>query len=281
MLGHKLIQILSKNFEVWTTLRSGKEKYENINLFDSEKTIENLDVTKDESLEKVIKKIKPDVIINAVGIIKQLPDSKNVISALTVNSIFPHRLAEISKKYNCYLINVSTDCVFNGVKGNYKETDVADAFDLYGKSKHLGEVIAENCLTIRTSIIGRELNTKNSLVEWFLSNRGKRVNGFVNAIFSGFPTVVLAEIIGELVTLNNRLEGLYHISSDPINKFDLLCLLKDQYKIDIEIEPYEDFKIDRSLNSEKFRKAVGFQPKEWKKMVGKMIDDPFTYEKYK
>jgi len=281
MLGHKLLQVLSKDFEIWTTIRSRIERYEKYNIFEKARTVENLNVANYNTLENVIKEISPSIIINAVGVIKQLPDSKNVINTLTVNSIFPHRLAEISKKYNSYLINVSTDCVFNGAKGNYRETDVADAFDLYGRSKNLGEVITENCLTIRTSIIGRELNTKHSLVEWFLSNRGHQIKGFVNAIFSGFPTIFLAEIISELIARKNRLEGLYHVSSDPINKFELLRLLKDEYKIDIKIEPFEDFKIDRSLNSEKFRKAVGFQPKGWKEMIKKMVNDPFAYEKYK
>ena len=281
MLGHKLVQVWQKKYDVWTTIRGNFGSCEKYNIFDKTKTFENLNIENIEALESVVEIVKPDVILNAVGIIKQVRLAKNVVKTLTVNSIFPHRLAEISKKYNSYLINISTDCVFNGAKGNYKETDVADAFDLYGRSKNLGEVIDENCLTIRTSIIGRELNTKHSLVEWFLSNRGREVKGFINAIFSGFPTIVLAEVISELIARKNRLEGLYHVSSEPINKFELLCLLKDEYKIDIEIKPFEEFKIDRSLNSEKFRKAVGFQPIDWRKMVKLMVNDQFAYEKYK
>lgn len=281
MLGHKLVQTLNDRFDLWTTIRGDFHNYEKYKIFERRRTIFDLDVSDTKLLEREVEKIKPDVIINAVGIIKQIKDSKDVIKTLNVNSIFPHKLADIAEKYDSRLICISTDCVFNGEKGNYTEEEPPDAYDLYGKSKNLGEVVGENCLTLRTSIIGRELQTSNSLVEWFLSNKDKKVRGFANAIFSGFPTVFMAEILYDLIVNFKKLSGLYHVSSEPINKFDLLKLIKEAYNIDIEIERFEDFKIDRSLNSTKFRKETGFNPPDWKKLLEMMANDPTHYDIWK
>jgi dTDP-4-dehydrorhamnose reductase len=279
MLGHKLVERWRGKFEVFSTVRSDFSRYESAGLFKKDEIISPVEIENIESVRRAIKISQPDVIVNGVGIIKQLPTSKNVIKTLTVNSIFPHRLAEMALENNARLITISTDCVFNGKRGNYSEEDVSDAEDVYGKSKNLGEVVAENCLTIRTSIIGRELETAHSLVEWFLSNRGGKVRGFTNAIYSGFPTIVLAEIIADLIVNQPNLSGLYHVSSEPIDKYRLLCLVRDAYHLDIEIEPCDDFRIDRSLNSAKFRQATGFAPESWEEMIKKMADDSFPYER--
>jgi dTDP-4-dehydrorhamnose reductase len=279
MLGHKLIQQWRDKFEVFSTVRSDVSKYVKAGLFEKDEVICPVKAEDIDSVRDAVKLARPDVMINCVGIIKQLPTSKNVIQTLTVNSIFPHRLAEIAQESNVRLITVSTDCVFNGKKGNYTEEDASDAEDVYGKSKNLGEIEAENCLTIRTSIIGRELETAHSLVEWFLSNRGGRVRGFTNAIYTGFPTIVLAGIIADLIVDYKNLSGLYHVSSESIDKYRLLCLIRDAYRLDVEIEPFDDFRIDRSLDSSKFRAATGFVPESWEKMVGKMAEDAFPYEK--
>jgi dTDP-4-dehydrorhamnose reductase len=279
MLGHKLVQQLQNRFEVWTTLRSKTESFESLRAINSDNVIYNVEVENFGLVQEIVFKLKPDAIINAVGIIKQLPTSKDVIKILKINSIFPHQLAQLAEVCGFRLINISTDCVFNGRKGNYKEEDVADAEDLYGKSKNLGEVVAANCLTLRTSIIGRELGTSHSLVEWFLSNRGGKVRGFTNAIYTGFPTVILAEIIADLLENFRDLNGLYHVSSEPINKFDLLNLVREYYKVEIQIEPDDDFRIDRSLDSTKFRKETGFAPLKWEKMVEIMAEDKTPYDK--
>jgi dTDP-4-dehydrorhamnose reductase len=281
MLGHKLVQVFQGKFDVWTTLREGFESYEKFGIFEREKTVCEVDAEKFETVRNAIEFIKPDVIINAIGIIKQLPSSNNVVKTLTINSIFPHLVAETAQKVNARFIEISTDCVFSGKKGNYSEQDLPDAYDLYGKSKHLGEVTGENCLTLRTSIIGRELLTANSLVDWFLSNRGKTVKGYVNAIYSGFPTIVLAEIIADLLIKQPKLNGLYHLSSEPINKFDLLSLIRDAYKADIEIERFEGFSTDKSLNSDKFRQETGFFPRNWERMIAQMANDITPYENWK
>lgn len=278
MLGHKLVEKWSGKFEIWTTVRNNFEFYESLHFLKKGNTFDKTDISDTQAVEIIFQRVKPDVVINAVGIIKQLPSSKSVIKTLSVNSIFPHQLAELTCKYGARLITISTDCVFGGGKGNYNENDIPDASDLYGISKHLGEVATENCLTLRTSIIGRELKTSHSLVEWFLSQRGKKVRGFVNAIYSGFPTVILADILADIIENHRHLSGLYHVSSDPINKFELLRLINDAYNAQAEIEPFEDFRIDRSLNSAKFRAATGFDPPEWSEMVKMMARDNALYK---
>lgn len=281
MLGHKLVQQLAGHFDVWGTIRGTIDTVTRYGLFDPMRTLANVSATDVGSIESAIQIVRPDVVVNAVGVIKQLPSAKNVINTLEMNSIFPHRLEELSHKYGFRLITIGTDCVFDGGKGNYSESDNPNATDLYGKSKALGEVTGENCLTIRTSIIGRELGTAHSLIEWFLSNRGKTVTGFANAIYSGFPTIVFADIIASLITDHKELSGLYHVASDPINKFDLLTLVNKYYDATINIERSEEFRIDRSLNGTKFEESTGFRPRPWEDMIRTMAADPTPYDNWK
>ena len=281
MLGHKLVQSWRDKFEVWTTLRGRFADFERYGIFDRERTVEGMSALDTENLDAAISRIRPDVIFNAVGIVKQIPTAKNSVATLLINSVLPHQLAEIAERCGARLIQISTDCVFQGSKGNYTEDDRPDATDLYGKSKNLGEVLADNCLTIRTSIIGREIMTSHGLVEWVLGSRGQTVRGFANAVFSGFPTIVLADIISDVITRHPGLSGLYHVSSDPINKFDLLNLIKAAYKLDIEIERFDDFRIDRSLDSTAFRNATGFAPDAWDTMVDRMAGDDTPYDSWR
>lgn len=277
MLGHKVVQVLSPRFDIACTIRGSFASIERLGIFSRESTIENVNVEDIGSVEDAIRSSEPDVVVNCVGVIKQLPTSKDVVKTLTINSIFPHQLASLAERLDFRLITVSTDCVFAGTKGNYSEDDAPDALDLYGRSKQLGEVIDNRNLTIRTSIIGREIGTSHSLIEWFLSQTGS-VRGYVNAIFSGFPTVVLSEVIANIISDHPGLTGLYHVSSEPINKFDLLTLVKERLDLDIEIERFDDFSIDRSLDSTRFRAATGFEPLPWPEMVDRMFSDPTPYD---
>ena len=279
MLGHKLMQVLGANYEVFGTVRDATRKLEPF--APGERLVVNVAVDDLDSIRRTIETVKPDVVINAIGIIKQLPDSKNVITTLTVNSIFPHRLAELGEEFGFRLIAISTDCVFSGSRGNYSEDDIPDAVDLYGRSKNLGEVVGDNCLTLRTSIIGHELGSAHSLIDWFLSNQGGKVKGYANAIYSGFPTVVFASIIDNLIRNHPKLSGLYHVSSNPISKYDLLTLVNNAYASDVAIERDEDFKIDRSLDSSRFRKETGFAPAPWSEMVDSMKTDAKIYGRWK
>lgn len=275
MLGHKLTQVLSEQYEIYATLRSHHKNA----LEYSKKVhfIENISVENIDSIIQAIKISKPQWIINCIGIVKQHTAAKDSISSISINSLFPHRLAQICQAANIRLIHISTDCVFSGNQGNYRETDFPDADDLYGRTKLLGEVNTEGCLTIRTSIIGRELESSHGLIEWFLSQENKTVKGYQKAIFSGFTTLALADIISTIITDFPQLSGLYHVASDPISKYDLLNLVKQIYQVKIDIEPDDMLNCDRSLNSEKFRQATGILSPSWSAMIEKMYQDITPY----
>jgi len=277
MLGHKLVQRLSQDFEVVTTVRGNVDRLVSRHIADRSQIVTGVDLLDEVKLESVIASVKPDVIINAAGVIKQNPSSNDVINTLMINSILPHRLAALATKYGSRLIVISTDCVFSGKSGMYAEDDPADSLDLYGRSKNLGEVAGENCLTIRTSIIGRELFSHHSLVEWFLRNGGGTVRGFRKAIFSGFPTLVFADIISLILTDHPELNGIWHISSDSIDKFTLLQLLNRAFGAHVQVEPDDSFVIDRSLDCTKFKAATGFTASSWEEMVELMAQDPTPY----
>lgn len=214
---------------------------------------------------------QPDVVINCVGIIKQLPNANDHLESLAINSSLPHRLARYSSMVGARLVHFSTDCVFSGKHGQYKEDDFPDAYDLYGRTKFLGEVDYENAITLRTSIIGHELASAKSLVDWFLNQSGE-IKGFRKAIFSGLPTIEVARIVREYVIPNPKLRGLYHLSVDPISKYDLLRLVAEFYGKDIVIIPDDQLIIDRSLNSDRFKMATGFTPKPWTELIKAMHD---------
>jgi len=280
MLGHKLVHCLSEHFEVYSTIRGSFYQVEKYGIFRRERIVETVDATAATRLEKIIAEVAPDIVINAVGVVKLLPSAKDVITTLELNSILPQRLAILSKKFGFRLILFSTDCVFDGGRGMYNEQDTPNALDLYGKSKQLGEISQENVLTIRSSIIGRELNTSHSLIEWFLSNRGGRVFGYTTAIYSGFPTIVIADIIKGLIVDHPSLCGVHHIASEPINKYELLGLVDEFYDAAVEIEPSDQLVIDRSLDGSAFNSITGFQPECWPAMIQKMAEDKTPYDDF-
>lgn len=236
----------------------------------AEKIILGTDVDNPDSVALLFARAKPDVVINCIGLIKQLAEANDPLHALPINSLLPHRLARLCAIADARLVHISTDCVFSGSRGNYRETDVSDAEDLYGRSKYLGEVSYENTITLRTSIIGHELSGTNGLIGWFLAQQGS-VNGFTKAIFSGFPTVEIAHIIRDVVLPQPQLSGLYHVASAPISKYDLLQMVAKIYRKDIQIVPDSEFVIDRSLSADKFNAASGYAPPEWPALVEKMM----------
>ena len=240
--------------------------------------IQGVDVTDSTKLEEVIAELQPDYVFNCIGLIKQLSKSEQPIAAIEINSLLPHQLAAICSKYDSRLVHFSTDCVFSGATGGYTESSLPDATDLYGRSKLLGEINYEKHITLRTSIIGHELDSNVSLVNWFLSQTGS-VKGFSNAVFSGLPTCYVAEFINDYVLTQPDLSGLYHLSVDPIDKYQLLLLIKKQYGIDIEIIDYPDFVIDRSLDSSVLRELVNFKPPTWAELVEKMNNEFNKYFK--
>ncbi|WP_315856822.1 dTDP-4-dehydrorhamnose reductase family protein [Rhizobium leguminosarum] len=230
----------------------------------------NVDVLDSDGLISLLNTVDPDVVINCVGLIKQLSSAKDPLVALPINALFPHRLARLCEMAGARLIHISTDCVFSGSTGNYTEECVSDAEDLYGKSKYLGEIVDySNAVTLRTSIIGRELNTAHSLVDWFLAQSGT-VKGYTKAIFSGLPTCELARVICDFVIPNPSLTGLFHVSAKAISKHDLLLLIAAEYKKEIEIIADHRVAIDRSLNSKRFTDAANYVAPQWPELIRRM-----------
>lgn len=271
MMGHKLFSYLSSidDFDVYSTARnsSNLSSWFPQNLLD--RIIKDVDAYSFDTIIRAVSKLKPEVVINCIGLIKQLPIANDTFSAITINSQLPHSISLLCQSEGARMIHISTDCVFNGEKGNYSEEDPSDAKDLYGRTKYLGEVDYPHCVTLRTSIIGHELKGRYGLVEWFLSQK-ERVKGYTKAVYSGFPTIELARIIGEYVICNNELKGIYHVSSDPISKCELLKLIAEKYSMNTIIEPYEDLYIDRTLDSTRFRNMTGYSPPSWPALVEKM-----------
>ncbi len=281
MLGHKAYQVLSTDFDVFVTFLDYNPKLLRTGIFKRKAVIDTIDAFNFGSVIKVIERVKPDYVFNCIGIIKQLKDSSNPRISIYINSLFPHLLAEHGSKTGFKLIQISTDCVFSGKKGDYKETDHPDADDLYGRTKYLGEIIYSNHLTLRTSIIGRELFTSVSFVDWFLQQKDKTVNGYVNAIYTGLTTIAFCNEVKRIIRNFSDLSGLYQVSSEKINKFDLLNVIKKIYGLKCEIAKYQEFHCDRSLDSSNYRKATGFVPNSWENMVQEMYLDKTPYHKWR
>ena len=234
-----------------------------------DRVICGVDVENIDSLTRLFASTRPDIVINCIGVVKQLAEADDPLTAIPMNALLPHRLARLCEVARARLIHVSTDCVYAGTKGMYREEDASDAKDLYGRSKYLGEVDYPHAVTLRTSIIGHELNSAHGLVGWFLAQQG-RVKGFTHAVFSGLPTVELACVMRDFVIPRADLRGLYHVSAEPIAKYDLLRLVAKVYGKSIEITPDHTLVIDRSLDSTRFRELVGYTPAGWPELVRTM-----------
>lgn len=273
MLGHTAWQSFRNDFDVYTTIRCVFSEVERFGIFDKKKTICGVCVEDFPVFEKIVKSVKPDVILNCIGIVKQIREAANYIKSIEINSLFPHKLAALCSMNNCRLIHLSSDCVFSGKRGRYAEDDIPDPLDLYGLTKLLGEVADGNALTIRTSMIGSELGTKHGLLEWFFSQNDKSVKGYTNVIFSGFTTIALCAIIKNIIINHADFKGLYHVSSEPISKYKLLLLIKEKMSLKTKIIPDDEFKCDRSLDSSRFRREAAYYLPSWEDMIKEMTEE--------
>ena len=273
MLGNAVFRSLygRPEYDVLATVRNAAS----LRYFSEEQRknfLTDIDVLDSDSLVALLNRAKPDVVINCIGVIKQLSDAKDPLVALPLNSLFPHKLARLAALCGARVIHVSTDCVFSGALGNYTEAHSADATDLYGMSKYLGELVTySNAVTLRTSIIGRELSSANSLLDWFLSQDGE-VKGYAKAIFSGLPTCELAALIADIVIPDESLTGLYHVSAEAISKYDLLRLIAAEYGKAISIVRDDRVEINRSLDSSRFSQATGYVAPAWPDLIKRMHD---------
>ena len=284
MLGHKMFQRLRQRYpDTHATLRGSINDgaLAKVELFRRGNVIEHVQADDLTRLIRLLRGKRPQVIINCVGLIKQRAAAKEVAPSITLNALLPHQLAEICREWDGRLIHFSTDCVFSGKTGGYTEEDVSDAEDLYGKTKYLGEVTAENAVTLRTSIIGRELTQHASLLEWFLSQNHKKVRGYQRAMYSGVTTNQLVDVVADIIANFPRLSGIYQVTSQTISKYDLLCLLRDAYSLDIEILPDSSFFCDRSMWGGKFHRATGYICPSWPELVAELAHDATPYEQWR
>lgn len=280
MLGHKLFQGLGQVFpETFATVRQSVSAppFVRVPLLRTGKVIEGVDASDLDGLANVIHDFKPDYVLNCIGIIKQRGEDRSQAAYIALNALLPHKLCEMTATYGGRVIHFSTDCVFDGQKGGYTENDTPDALDIYGRTKALGELASTNGLTLRTSIIGRELYRHSSLLDWFLAQGGKTVQGYTRAIYSGITTPQMVKVILMILEKFPELTGVYQVVSKPISKFELLELAREKFGISVEIVPYELLQIDRSMCGDKFGMATGYRSPAWPQMMQDLADDAREY----
>ena len=284
MLGHKLYQTLGPRFDTFATVRGAASAAARLPVYvatGGRGLIGGVDAFNFSSVIKAFGSARPEVVVNCIGIVKQRQEAHDPTVALTVNSLMPHHLADLCAASGARLVHISTDCVFSGEKGGYRESDPADAQDLYGRSKLLGEVTRPGCVTLRTSIIGRDFRNHTGLLEWFLAQRGTTVQGYRRMVFSGFPTQTFSEIIGAVIEKHPALDGLYHVASAPIAKCELLQKLQSAMAVDVGIEPTDGPRCDRSLDGGRFVAVTGLTIPSWDEMAGVLASDTTPYDDWR
>jgi dTDP-4-dehydrorhamnose reductase len=272
-----LLQRLRADHEIAGTIREPAADANLLRILSGTKLYPEVHADDLSSIERAIDDWGAQVVLNCIGIIKQVKAASDPITSIAINSLLPHQLAQLTASRGAKLIHFSTDCVFSGRRGNYAEDDVPDPVDLYGRSKLLGEVAGHGALTLRTSIVGRELRGHFGLIDWFLSQHGSRIKGYVHALYSGLTTTAAADLVARLIRDYPDMQGVWQVSGDPISKFDLLQIIKRVYKLDIDIAPDEEFICDRRLDSTRFRKRTGWHPPSWEDMVADMHLEEATY----
>jgi dTDP-4-dehydrorhamnose reductase len=287
MLGHKMFQVLRRSHpDTLGTIAGSRRdpRIARVDLLQTDAIRENVDATDSRALTSTLRDVRPDVVVNCVGVVKQRDAAKRAVPSIAINSLLPHVLVEACAEWNGRVVHFSTDCVFSGKRGDYTEDHASDAEDLYGQTKSLGEIGSAgepNALTLRTSIIGRELAHFQSLLEWFLAQRGGKVRGFTRGIYAGVTTNHLAALVARIVAEHPRLAGVYQVASTPITKYDLLCRLREAYGIQVDITPDTDFFCDRSMRGDKLRAAIGYVCPPWPELVAELASDPTPYERWR
>ena len=273
MIGHKIAQSL-EDFELILASRKSIS-LKSIGIIKGKMVLHNL-IT--DSLDLLLDSTTPDIIINCAGITTRRGVEDNIVNTGLLNSELPHKLDSWANLNSKKLIHFSTDCVFSGNRGNYLDNDFADADDIYGKSKALGEVDSPNTLTLRCSMIGRELYNFTELFEWLLKNKNKKIEGYSNTFYSGITTVRMGIILNQILKKNLNLSGIYNISSTPISKFDLLIKLSNAFNLNVEVKQNTNNKSNKVLISEKFTEITGIYPPNWDDLISEFKED---CEKYK
>jgi dTDP-4-dehydrorhamnose reductase len=281
MLGHSVFRELASSHEVTGTCRGSYADRQALHgVVARERCLDQLDARDEEGLGEALRLAAPDCVVNCAGVVKQATECSDAEIAIEVNALLPHRLARLCRERGARLIHVSTDCVFSGARGGYAPGDPPDPVDVYGRSKLLGE-LAPPHLTLRTSLIGRELSGSRGLVEWLLSQRGGRVEGFVNVRFSGLTTRALGRILGRVISQHPGLAGVHHVAAAPIAKHDLLVALSDRMDLRIQITPTPEPRCDRSLDGRGFVEETGIRAPSWEEMLDELSADSECYEDWR
>ena len=281
MLGHKLWQLLPQRFaDTYATVRV-RPLLPGSRLFEDERVIAGVDCTDFPAVAGVLARIEPQVVVNCVALTKRREGSSNADASIALNACLPQQLAGWCGKHAARLIHFSTDCVFTGRTGGYTEKSVPDAEDLYGRSKALGEVAGDGALTLRSSFIGRELVHGTELLEWFLAQRGRRIQGYRQALYTGVSNLFMAQFVGDIIAVHPQLAGLYNLASEVVSKFDLLCLARDAFGLDIEIEPDDSFVCRRDLDGSRLQQALGIKPPSWREMMAGLAADATPYDRWR
>jgi dTDP-4-dehydrorhamnose reductase len=278
LIGHKLWQTLVDCFDCYAVLHRAREHFAWTRLYDSDCVIDAIDLTDFTRLNGLLSDLRPDVVLNAVGVTKRHLDETAPLKAILANAALPHALADWARRHGKRVFQFSTDCVFSGASGGYTEECEPDGTDIYGRSKALGELHGPGCLTLRTSFIGRELSARTELLEWFLAKQGQTIKGFTNAIYTGVSTHFLSQVVIQLIEAYPELNGLYQLAAPPITKFYLLCLARDAYGVQVEIQPEAGVVIDRSLNGRRFTEVTGIQVPSWEEMMYELAAEDQLYQ---
>ncbi len=280
MIGHKLYQILSKeNEDTWVTLRNDLTTYKYAEIYNSKKIIDKIDLIDFVNLQNLLNHINPDIIINASGVTIRRGVENMISSSILLNSALPHFLNEWVCLNHKRLVHFSTDCVFSGKKGTYSENDIKDAIDTYGLTKSLGEVInSSHSITLRGSMIGRELENKTELLEWFLKQNNKDIRGFSEVMYSGITTVKMAEIVLKIIFSYPKLSGLFNVSSEPLSKFELLQLFNENFNVNANIESDSSYSSNKNLISNRFFTELKIDQPIWVDMVKELKYDCLRYK---
>jgi dTDP-4-dehydrorhamnose reductase len=275
MLGHELARTLAGHVEVCAAIRRPTAAWPAT--LPRVMVTGSTDLLAPDAALRLLDAVKPDVVVNCVGVIKQ--KSMTEADALAINAELPRMLARSCAARGARFIHFSTDCVFSGGPTplrprGYSEQHTPDPVDLYGHSKLRGEVGGRSCLTMRTSFIGREIEGHVSLAEWLFAQAGKSIRGYRGALYSGFSTTTMAMLVKELIQHQPDLSGIWHVGGEAISKFDLLQMLIQRGQLDIALQPDTEFQCDRRLDSTRFRQATGWVAPGWAEMVDQVLAQP-------
>ena len=278
MIGHRLWVACRERFDTVVALHGSMTGRPWAPLFDPDRVLEGVDVADDAAIGSALRRARPHAVVNAAGLVKQRPTGQEPLAAITLNALLPHRLAAFCAGGGIRLVHLSSDCVFSGRRGAYREDDPTDPVDTYGRTKLMGEVAGPGLLTVRMSAIGRELTGRFGLLEWLLANRGGRIRGFTRAMFSGLTAGEVATTIVRVLEEQPALDGVWHVAGPAISKHDLLVSLRAALDVPVEIEPDATTVIDRSLNDDRFREATGLRRPTWERMIAALVADPLRYD---